>query len=85
MASEVASGSKVTIGAALSVGAAAISVAISIAVSDARTEARLEAASDKISYITQKRDEIENKVNIIDARTARIEGILEEMRRNNEK
>jgi hypothetical protein len=58
----------------IGLGMTIVSVLISISVVDARTDLRL-SQQEKITDITAA------KVDIIDQRTARMEGVLDEMRR----
>lgn len=64
----------------LTVVSVAVGVAVSIAVSDARMELRIDAQQKRLDYNTAQRDEIRAQVSAINERTARMEGILEELR-----
>lgn len=58
----------------------AVSLAVSIAVSDARTDLKIQTQEKRLDYHTSQRDEMRAQLNAINERTARMEGILEELR-----
>jgi hypothetical protein len=69
--------SELLLGCAVTVG----SIVVSVAVAHATMQIKLEAHDVELANSYQEVKDIRVQVNTIDTRTARMEGILEEMRR----
>lgn len=78
---EITESTKITLGAAGVAVAMICSIVISVTVTDAKLEAQLASQEKRLDYRREEIIEMNTKVNLIDQRTARMEGILEELRR----
>lgn len=72
---------KVALGTGVAVAIGACTIWASVSASQARTETMLSEHDKRIQMSDEQRIRFDDRLSIIDARTARIEGILEEMRR----
>jgi hypothetical protein len=67
------------IGGTFTLACCAISVSVAIATSDARTETQLLNQEKRLDYRRDDADKMKEQISNIDRRTARIEGILEQL------
>lgn len=77
MKTDISEDTKVKLGFAFTLAAAIASAIIAVSVSMATTKAEISTLRNQVEYDVSMRDKMFDKVSAIDARTARIEGLLE--------
>lgn len=71
---------RIALGTGIGIAVSACTIWASVSVSQARTEEMLAMQNKQIDYNIESRDKMIRDIADINARTARMEGILEEMR-----